>query len=320
VGEYQYYEFRAIDRPLSDADQRELRTLSSRARITATSFTNHYDWGDFAGDPAKMMQRWFDLHVYKADWGSRRLMMRLPKRLMQPGLADPFLRNAEDATLASHGDNLILDIVLNDLERYDDDYTDDGSRWLARLAPLRADLLGGDPRILYLLWLIAIESEAVDLAELEPLPGLGPMNTALKAFVEFAQIDGDLARAAAERPAAMIETNSDATARRTAGDLLARATTVREARLKRQSARQARALGKQLEPLRQRGEAAWHEVESEIELRNPAGYKKAFDLLRDLKMLAELDGTSSDFSRRLDSIRKRHSRKHGFIFQLDKLA
>jgi hypothetical protein len=42
---------------------------------------------------------------------------------------------------------------------------------------------------------------------------------------------------------------------------------------------------KQLEPLRQRGEAAWHEVESEIELRNPAGYKKAFDLMRVLKML-----------------------------------
>ena len=24
-----------------------LRTLSTRARITATSFTNHYKWGDF---------------------------------------------------------------------------------------------------------------------------------------------------------------------------------------------------------------------------------------------------------------------------------
>jgi hypothetical protein len=36
--------------------------------------------------------------------------------------------------------------------------------------------------------------------------------------------------------------------------------------------------------------------------------------------LVELDGTSSDFSRRLDSIGKRHSRKHGFIFQLKKLT
>jgi hypothetical protein len=317
VGEYQYYEFRAIDRPLSDADQRELRTLSSRARITATSFTNHYDWGDFAGDPAKMMRRWFDLHVYMANWGSHRLMMRLPARLMEPGLADRFLRNIEDATLETAGDNLMLDISLGDL---DHDYSDDGSRWLTRLAPLRADLLAGDLRIFYLLWLTAVQIGSVDPAEPEPLPGIGPMNAALKAFVDFAQIDDGLAYAAAERPTAITETKPDAPPRRTAGELLARATTVREARTRRQAARKGRALSKKLEPLRQRGEAAWHEVESGIELRNRAGYRIAIDLLLDLKTLAELDGTSADFSRRLDSIRERHSRKLGFIAHLDSLT
>ena len=320
MSEYQYYEFRAIDRPLSDADQRELRKLSSRARITATSFTNHYEYGDFSGDPAKLMRRWFDLHLYKANWGSRRLMMRLPKRLMQPGLADRFLRNQRDATLATDGDNLILDICLTDLERYDDDYGDDGSRWLPRLIALRADLLAGDLRAFYLLWLMAVESEFVDPAEPEPLPGLGPMKPALRALVDFMQIDVDLARAAAERPAATVETHSDAAPRRTASALLARARIVREASLKREAAREARALDKQLDPLRQRGEAVWNEVESEIELRNRTGYNKAFDLLRDLKRLAEHDGTSSDFSRRLDLMRERHSRKHGFIARLDKLA
>src|ERR1700722_3404738 len=39
MSEYQYYEFQAIDRPLSDADRLALRDLSTRARITATSFT-----------------------------------------------------------------------------------------------------------------------------------------------------------------------------------------------------------------------------------------------------------------------------------------
>ena len=53
MSEYQYYEFQAIDRPLSDADRAALRDLSTRARITATSFTNSYEWGDFKGDPAK---------------------------------------------------------------------------------------------------------------------------------------------------------------------------------------------------------------------------------------------------------------------------
>ena len=49
MSEYQYYEFHAIDRRLDRAAQDELRSISSRARITATSFTNHYEWGDFKG-------------------------------------------------------------------------------------------------------------------------------------------------------------------------------------------------------------------------------------------------------------------------------
>jgi hypothetical protein len=52
MSEYQYYEFQAIDRPLDRAAQDALRSISSRARITATSFTNHYEWGDLKGDRA----------------------------------------------------------------------------------------------------------------------------------------------------------------------------------------------------------------------------------------------------------------------------
>jgi hypothetical protein len=57
MSEYQYYEFQAIDRPLDRAAQEALRSISSRARITATSFTNHYEWGDFKGDPRKFMEQ-----------------------------------------------------------------------------------------------------------------------------------------------------------------------------------------------------------------------------------------------------------------------
>jgi len=39
VSEYQYYEFLALDRPLTTAEQAEVRAPSTRARITATSFT-----------------------------------------------------------------------------------------------------------------------------------------------------------------------------------------------------------------------------------------------------------------------------------------
>ncbi|TCO34672.1 hypothetical protein EV652_102740 [Kribbella steppae] len=44
MSEYQYYEFLAIDRPLDDDEQAAVRSLSTRARITATSFVNEYHW------------------------------------------------------------------------------------------------------------------------------------------------------------------------------------------------------------------------------------------------------------------------------------
>jgi hypothetical protein len=195
MSEYQYYEFQAIDRPLSEADRRALRAVSSRARITATSFTNSYDFGDFGGDPAELMERWFDLHLYLANWGSRRLMIRLPTRLVDRHRLEDFLGEVECAQLGVAGENLILDIGRDEL---DGDW-DDGTHWLAVLAPLRADLLAGDLRVLYLLWLTEVEAEVLDADEPEPMPGIGPMTPALEAFAEFFAIDPDLVQAAAER-------------------------------------------------------------------------------------------------------------------------
>ena len=42
MSEYQCYEFRAIDRLLTEKEIDELGKLSSRAEITSTSFTNTY--------------------------------------------------------------------------------------------------------------------------------------------------------------------------------------------------------------------------------------------------------------------------------------
>jgi hypothetical protein len=198
MSEYQYYEFQAIDRPLSEADRQALRDLSTRARITATSFTNSYEWGDFKGDPAKLMERWFDLHLYLANWGSRRLMIRLPKRLVDRRVLDPFLGEVDCVTLWVSGENLIVDISCDEVEFED---WDDGSGWLAALAPLRAEILAGDLRLFYLLWLTAVQAEVFEADQPEPIPGIGPMSASLEAFAEFFGIDSDLVQAAAERSA-----------------------------------------------------------------------------------------------------------------------
>ncbi len=198
MSEYQYYEFQAIDRPLSKADQQALRALSTRARITATSFTNSYEWGDFKGDPAKLMDRWFDLHLYLANWGTRRLMIRLPKRLVDAQHLNELLRKVDCAELRGSGENLVLD-VQRDEEEFED--WDDGSGRLAALAPLRADVLQGDLRLFYLLWLTMVQHDAFEPNELEPIPGIGPMTASLEAFADFFGLDPDLVQVAAERSA-----------------------------------------------------------------------------------------------------------------------
>lgn len=198
MSEYQYYEFQAIDRPLSGADQKALRALSTRGRITATSFTNSYEWGDFKGDPAKLMETCFDLHLYLANWGSRRLMIRWPVHLVDRTLLDAFLGEVDGAELRHAGQNLILNIAFDEVEVED---WDDGSGWLAALAPLRADVLGGDLRLFYLLWLSAVEADVFEPDEPEPMPGIGPMTAALEALAEFFDIDRELVAAAAERGA-----------------------------------------------------------------------------------------------------------------------
>ena len=180
MSEYQYYEFQAIDRPLDRAAQEVLRSISSRARITATSFTNHYEWGDLKGDPRKFVEQWFDLHLYLANWGTRRLMMRLPKRFLNQVDIDDFLREVDWVEIWTSGNNLIIDICRDEVEP-DDDW-DDGSGRLATLAPLRADLLAGDLRLFYLLWLTAVQDELVSDDEMEPLPGVGPLTGALEGF------------------------------------------------------------------------------------------------------------------------------------------
>lgn len=48
--EYQYYEFQAIDKPLTKVEMRVLRSYSTRTQITSTSVVNDYEWGNFKGD------------------------------------------------------------------------------------------------------------------------------------------------------------------------------------------------------------------------------------------------------------------------------
>jgi antitoxin component of MazEF toxin-antitoxin module len=194
MSEYQYYEFRAIDRPLSKHELTELGALSSRAQITPVSFVNTYNWGNFKGDPLKLMERYFDAFVYVANWGTRQLMLRLPSRLCDLKAMRPYVCG-DAVTVTQKDQNIILQFLSAD----EPEDWEAGEGWMASLMPLRTELMQGDLRCFYLSWLLA--AQAGELADEEEEPavpsGLRSLSAALQSFAGFMRIDLDLVEAAA---------------------------------------------------------------------------------------------------------------------------
>ncbi len=198
MSEYQYYEFQAIDRPLTAREMAELRACSSRATITATRFVNHYEWGSFKGDPSAWMETYFDAFLYLANWGTHELMIRLPSKALKLKTAKLYCRG-QAASVRARGDFIILELSSEDEDG--GDWEDEERGWLSSLLPLRGDLAAGDHRALYLAWLLCVQGRELDDDATEPpVPaGLGDLTAPLQAFVDFLRLDGDLLAVAATR-------------------------------------------------------------------------------------------------------------------------
>ncbi len=199
MSEYQYYEFQAIDQPIDEAGRKTLRQVSSRAEVTSTSFVNEYNYGDFRGDAHQFMKNWFDFHLYVSSWGTRSMMIRLPAHLVDRSKLLAFTFGSELVELHSAGDNIIVEFHDGDEEGQYGGW-EEGPGWLSPMIPLRADILSGDWRALYLAWLWAVSMGHIRDDAYEPLPGIAPLTRALSTFAEFFRIDPDLVTAAAERP------------------------------------------------------------------------------------------------------------------------
>ena len=195
MSEYQYYDFRALDRPLTRNEMAALRAISTRATITATSFTNHYEWGDLKANPSKLLEKYFDAFVYVANWGTHEFYIRLPRgsvdyKLLKAMVPGESLRIRKTATF----------VIVEFRFESEWDGEDDGTGWMASLMPLRSDLLRGDPRCLYLGWLRCLQDGGLDEDKLEPpVPaGLEELSGPLYALIEFLKIDEDLVEVAAQ--------------------------------------------------------------------------------------------------------------------------
>lgn len=196
MSEYQYYEFAAIDRPLTTAEMARLRQVSTRGRISASGFVNHYEWGGLKADPTDWMRRYFDAFVYTANWCSCRLALRVPLATFREAELKPFAVG-RTLTIEASGEHWIVDWSLDDSEDYDRFAVDEGDGWMSRLAPLREELLLGDLRPLYLGWLASADGLDDDALEPEVPPGLAKLSPPQQALAEFIEVDPDLLAAAA---------------------------------------------------------------------------------------------------------------------------
>jgi hypothetical protein len=209
MSEYQYYEFLAIDRPLDEQQLTEVSKLSTRAQITSTSFANEYHHGDFRGDPEEMMERYYDAHLHVTSWGTRRLMLRLPRALLTPQTAEQYCLDPDVAVYVS-GEHVILDLTSEDEDEDDGggDWVDEAEEALSALVGVRAELALGDLRPLYLAWLAAYgtwerDEDAFDEEEeneLEPPApaGLGALTAPQRALADFLRLDASLLTVAAQ--------------------------------------------------------------------------------------------------------------------------
>ena len=150
MSEYQRYEFMTIDRPLTAAQLDAVNRLSSHIEASATHALIEYHWGDFKHDPIKVLREFFDGFLYWANWGMPRLAFRFPHGILPADLLDGY--DLEDfVTFKRYPDHDILDIHFREMEAPD--------MWteyeLRPLIPIRDELMEGDTRALYIIWLAA---------------------------------------------------------------------------------------------------------------------------------------------------------------------
>jgi len=209
MSEYQYYEFQAIDRPLTREEQEAVASLSSRVEPHPRRAVFVYNYSDFRGNPEQVLTQYYDALFYFANWGSRHLLFRFPAALVDAAEMAQYRVATDDdppseaIIVEKVGEYVVLGIRLDEEEGFG---WVEGEGWLGRLLGLREALLQRDDRVLYLAWLKGILLEYnVDRDVLEPpVPsGLKELTPPLQTFVELFDVDEDLLSVATKRSATL---------------------------------------------------------------------------------------------------------------------
>ncbi|MCL1106479.1 hypothetical protein L2749_14645 [Shewanella algicola] len=145
-----------------DAKARQsLRTVSSRAEISATSFQVYYTYSDLKAEPTELMLKYFDIGFYYADWGTIDAYIKLPAGT----LPDALLGFSSDGFHVHESKEwqLLIFSLEEYYEYFDDEHAD---VFFQHLTGLRSELIQGNWRLVYFMWLKALDCND----ELEEIP------------------------------------------------------------------------------------------------------------------------------------------------------
>jgi hypothetical protein len=204
MSEYQYYEFAAIDGPISDEGLRYARGCSSRANVSRVRWQNTYTFGDFHGSVDTLL-KYYDAHFYIANWGTVRLGLAFPKGAIAPEAIHPYLRGGD-----RYEDTLTVKEIGNRCIVWWERNEEGGWGWtegeglIDQLIGVREELMRGDYRALFLGWLADFDPEEWRDPKdsgvvMPPIPaGLDRLSPALAALIEHFPVDRDALAVAAE--------------------------------------------------------------------------------------------------------------------------
>ena len=203
MSEYQYYEFVAIDGPISDEGLDYARSCSSRAQVSRFRWHNVHHFGSFHGNEERLLEH-YDAHFYIANWATVRLGLAFPEGCLSQEAIQPYLRGGEryqdTLTVTEIGKRWIVW-----WERHEDEtwWETEGQGIVDQLIGIREELMRGDHRALFLGWLADFDpDEWTDSDEgtvvVPPIPGeLNHLSPALAALIEHFPVDPDALTVAA---------------------------------------------------------------------------------------------------------------------------
>ncbi len=179
---YQYYKFERIDGYLDTEARQFLRDISSRAKITSTTFQVEYSYSDLKAEPRKLMLDHFDIGLYFANWGSIDVYIKVPAATLPDAMMDTEI----DGFYAYQTKNWqLLVFSLEEHDKYfDEEYAD---VFFEHLVRLRSSIINGDWRLLFFMWLKAFENMEVSAIPLIKYD-FTTLNDELKAFATIYEI------------------------------------------------------------------------------------------------------------------------------------